>query len=394
MWPRPHALAWIGPAIAAAALGSAAPCAVADATAITSAPASADTTAGSTANRAGPAAPDRSAVVTRVAELLRSGYAVEAASAPLADGLLAQSATLARLADPAAFVQSMTQAMRTLSPDLHLYLSYEPERQFVPGATDAASSATDADGKPRAVVRTGRIDGRDQASIARSNFGYASAERLAGNIGYLRLSRFVPLDMARPTAQAALDFIAHSDAVLIDLRGNIGGAPEAVAFLLSHFFRKDGVPQLIHSAVNRSQGRSDRVLTDPALGHDALARVPLTILIDGKTASAAEMLAYAVQRLGRGTVMGSTSAGAGNGGQKVSVGQGFALFLPEWRSTNGPGWEGKGVRPDVSVAAGTDPRLAAHRALLRQLANEAGLPAPVKAERERALDQLGQVPSR
>jgi hypothetical protein len=329
--------------------------------------------------------PERSVVVENVAELLRKGYTTERAGKQLADGLLLQSASLAQVKDPASFVRAMTQAMQALTPDLHLYLSYEPDRQFVPGAAEGANSATDADGKVRAVVRSGRIDGRDQQAVARSNFGYNRAERLAGNIGYLQVSRFVPLAMSRQTAQAAIGFIANSDAVLIDLRGNIGGAPDAVAFLLSHFFGPDAAPQLIHSATNRSQARSDQILTDPAAGHEKLSKLPLYVLIDRQSASAAEMFAYAVQRLGRGTLIGETSSGAGNGGRKFSVGQGFALFLPEWSSTNGPGWEGTGVRPDIAVAQTNDARLAAHRLALQRLAASPGQSAELKVERDRAL---------
>jgi hypothetical protein len=335
-----------------------------------------------------PAAPaDRGAVIDRTAQILRERYLDAALGAKVADGLLAQQAELDKVSDPQAYAKAVTQAMQAIQPDLHLRMSYEPESEFVPGtAAPRAVPVAGAGGQLRQVMRTGRIDGRDTATIARTNFGFDAVQRLDGNVGYLRLSSFVPLDLSRATAEAAMRFLANSDAVIIDLRGNYGGAPETVGFIMSHFYAPDAPPTLLHASENRAAGIRSEVKTDPALGNKSLATVPVYVLIDRRSASAAEILAYSGARVGRVKVIGETSAGAGNGGLKYSVGQGYALFIAEWKVLTGPGWERVGVKPDVAV----EPAAAlttAHRLALQALVDQAGLPA-LREERERALKKL------
>lgn len=317
---------------------------------------------------------DRGAVIDRTAQLLRERYLDAALGVRVADGLLAQKAELDRVSDPQAYARAVTQAMQAIQPDLHLRMSYEPQTDFVPGtAAPRATTVAGPGGQLRQVMRTGRIDGRDAAAIARTNFGFDMVERLEGNVGYLRLSSFVPLDLSRATAEAAMRFLAHSDAVIIDLRGNYGGAPETVGFIMSHFYAPDAPPTLLHASENRAAGMRSEVKTDPALGSKSLATVPVYVLIDRRSASAAEILAYSGARVGRVKVVGETSAGAGNGGLRYSVGQGYALFIAEWKVLTGPGWERVGVKPDVAVepAEALD---AAHRLALQALGAQSGAP--------------------
>lgn len=235
-------------------------------------------------------------------------------------------------------------------PDLHLRASYEPGYEFVPGAgSDGRVQRTDDSGATRQVVRTGRQDARSLDEIARTNFGVDRVEQLDGNVGYLKLSRFVPASLSRETLRAAIASLAESAAVIVDLRGNVGGHPDAVAQLLSPFFPADGGPIELHAAENRALDVRNAVVTDPALSQPGLVKVPLFVLVDAKTGSAAEMFAYASRRVGRATLIGETTAGAGNGAMKRSVGSGFALLVPEWRVLTGPGWERAGVTPDVPV---------------------------------------------
>jgi C-terminal processing protease CtpA/Prc len=128
-------------------------------------------------------------------------------------------------------------------------------------------------------------------------------------------------------------------------------------------------------------------MSDPGVAHAQLRQTPLYILIDRNTASAAEMFAYGAQRLGRATIVGETSSGAANGGTRLSVGMGFALFVPEWKVTNGAGWEGTGVKPDVETKA-AEALTAARRLALERLIKDGAQTAEEKADRERALSRL------
>ena len=61
-------------------------------------------------------------------------------------------------------------------------------------------------------------------------------ERLTGNVGYLDLRGFIGAELAGETAIAAMNFLANSDAVIIDLRKNGGGEPSMIQLITSYFF--------------------------------------------------------------------------------------------------------------------------------------------------------------
>lgn len=305
----------------------------------------------------------RGEVLDAMAATLEARYLDEAKGRELAALMRTarEDGRFAAIPEPAAYAKALTEAMQAVSPDLHLRVSYEPDREFVAGGDNGAGprmvQRRDDGGRLRQVVRTNRIDGRSLEQIAADNYGLREAKTLADGIGYLQLDKFVPADLSRDTLRAAVDRIADSRAVIVDLRGNRGGAPDAVGELLSPFFA--GEARELHAAENRALGIRSAVVTDPALSRPALAAAPLYVLIDKGTASAAEMFAYAARRAGRATLVGAATAGAGNGGMKHSVGNGFALFLSEWKILTGPGWERVGVTPHVEV----DPAQALDRAL-------------------------------
>lgn len=56
------------------------------------------------------------------------------------------------------------------------------------------------------------------APLARQNFGFAEVSILPGNIGYIKLDQFAPIEPAMDTASAALSFVANTDGVIFDLR--------------------------------------------------------------------------------------------------------------------------------------------------------------------------------
>jgi retinol-binding protein 3 len=68
-----------------------------------------------------------------------------------------------------------------------------------------------------------------------NNYGFQKIEILPGNIGYINLTTFNNPKTAGATAIAAMNFVANSDALIIDLRLN-GGGDEAMARLISSYF--------------------------------------------------------------------------------------------------------------------------------------------------------------
>lgn len=323
----------------------------------------------------------RRMVADSIAKVLEARYADSAVAVRLAANLRA------RLADgaydgqtvPADFGVAIMRDLQSVVADKHLRITYEPEREYTL-TPPAGPSGAPAGG----AVRWNRIDGRDSATIARTNFAFDAVERLPGNLGYLRLSQFVPLDYSRETAVAAMAFLANSDAVIIDLRDNVGGSPELVELILSYFFDPDPVTLLT------TYGRFARITTERRTLREVpgrrMPRADLYVLTSGNSASSAEMFAYAVQQTRRGTVVGETTAGAGNGGAKLSVGFGLALFVPQFQVINGPGFERTGVTPDVATPR-EEALAMAHRMALERLAATEAEPR-VKTERAWALELL------
>ncbi|HEU0015361.1 MAG TPA: S41 family peptidase [Longimicrobium sp.] len=320
-------------------------------------------------------------VVDSVAAVLRARYVDEDAAVRVGARLRERLAAGAYAGDtlPAAFAGALTRDMYAVSQDLHMRLSYEPTREFAlsPGAAQQGPAAG-------GVVRTARIDPRDSVTIARANFGYARVERLPGNVGYLKLDEFQPLDYARDAATAAMAFLAHSDAVIIDLRDNHGGAPDHVRLLLSYFFGADSVR--LWATGNERLGIRHEYWSLASLPGRRLDGADLYVLTSGRTASSAETFSYVTRHSGRGTLVGERTAGAGIGGARLSVGHGLALFVPQFQMLTGPGFERSGVAPDVALPE-DDALAAAHTMALRRLVDRGGDEA-VQRERRWALEAM------
>jgi C-terminal processing protease CtpA/Prc len=94
---------------------------------------------------------------------------------------------------------------------------------------------------------------------------------------------------------------------------------------------------------------------EPDKGETRLFKAKVFVLTSGATASAAEHMTLSLKRTHRATIVGETTAGAGNyGGQELLDGGKFAVFVPVGRTYDpdtGKGWEGTGIAPDVAVPA-------------------------------------------
>ena len=109
------------------------------------------------------------------------------------------------------------------------------------------------------------------ARLRSRNYEFERAERLAGNIGYLKLNAFVDAERGGSVAAGAMAFLINTDALIIDLRDNGGGEPSMVGLLASYFF--SGSVHL-SSLAYRIEGTKDyditQIWTSPYLsGHSA-----------------------------------------------------------------------------------------------------------------------------
>ncbi|WP_431268922.1 VacB/RNase II family 3'-5' exoribonuclease [Dankookia sp. P2] len=148
--------------------------------------------------------------------------------------------------------------------------------------------------------------------------------------------------------------------VVLDLRGNRGGLlGQAVA--VASAFLAEGVVAL-------TSGRHpDAARTYVSAGPDLARGVPLVVLVDGRTASAAEIVAAALSDRGRGVVVGSATTGKGLIQAVVPLPNGGELLVTWSRVLAPRGWpiQGLGVLPAVCTSLGTEATAAA-LARLRQ----------------------------
>jgi hypothetical protein len=262
-------------------------------------------------------------------------------SARLAEGRYGQSNTLASLA------QALTRDLYEITHDKHLAVLALPA-----ASAPATEQATPAES--RAVI------GR------RVNFGVARVEVLPGNVGYLKLTGFYRREEMHEALSSAMRMLRHSDALIIDLRENGGGAPDSAVYLLSHFIGKAG--DLLFEIIARS-GEKQLYVTEPLGEPLPFLTRPLFVLTSSQTFSAGEGLAYIFQERKLAEIVGETTAGAANPGRAYPVNSQLEIMVPNGRvqtAVTGRNWEGTGVIPDVPVA-GADALRVAHARALSQI---------------------------
>jgi C-terminal processing protease CtpA/Prc len=113
---------------------------------------------------------------------------------------------------------------------------------------------------------------------------------------------------------------------------------------------------------------------------------PLVVLIDRRTGSAAEFVAYSLQAQG-GRIVGSRSGGAHMFDDPVLLPDGYQISIPDRQPINlrtGTNWERTGVAPDA--AGGDDPLFVARQLLAPEVAkmNAQLQPAPYRRRHARA----------
>jgi hypothetical protein len=217
------------------------------------------------------------------------------------------------------------------------------------------------------------------------NHGFVKVERLAGNVGYIRARMFYGLAPSRATVTAAMEFVADTDALIIDIRDHHGGDPMTVAFLISYLT----APERIHlnDFLDRdSQLRGSSYTEAQVPGRRYSVGKPVYVLINSKTFSAAEEFAYDLQALKRATLVGEPSGGGANPGGFIRLSDRFSVFVPTGRAQNpvtGTNWEGVGVQPDIKV--GSEEALGFVHRLLLQKIDIATKPPAARGEIEQAL---------
>jgi hypothetical protein len=270
-----------------------------------------------------------------------------------------------------ALARMLTEHLQAVSRDKHLRVNYRAAVSGDGNAPDGAGGrrivrepggaavprATPAGGAP--VVR--------RAGEASGNLGLEKVETLGGNVGLLDFSMFDPSDEANAKVSEAMNRLADTDALIIDLRRCRGGAPRTIKLLMSYFFDKS-----IHlsSFYDRITDSTDETWSLADVPGRRYGQKDVYILTSSSTFSAAEDISYTLKNLNRATIVGETTGGGAHPvtGRRLNdhffVMVPFARYISAVTKTN---WEGVGVEPHVKAPAAHALKVA-HLAALKKLA--------------------------
>lgn len=133
--------------------------------------------------------------------------------------------------------------------------------------------------------------------------------------------------------------------LVLDLRDNPGGYLESSVYLAGEFLEQN---KLVVKQESTSYENKDYYVTRKG----SLIDIPMTVLINGGSASAAEILSGALRDYKRAKLVGEKSFGKGSVQEAIDLGDGMGLHITvaKWVLPKGDWINGKGIEPDIKVA--------------------------------------------
>ena len=318
----------------------------------------------------------RQMVINQLSATLTANYFDVSLAANMSSSITAKAAAggYDSITSALTLAQALTSDMRAISHDKHLFV---------------ASSAA-------ALPSTPAGPSRQEADYFNENM--TAVQRLPGNIGYLRLSSFDPAAFLKDRLTSAMNFLAGTDGLLIDLRDNPGGDSSGYTLLASYFLGPDpvdlndticdrGCPPSVGPAV----GNVIHQTTVSDIGGTSYGAKPVYVLTSSGTFSAAEAFTYALQARGRAFVVGEVTGGGAHPTQFIQLNSHFQASIPYAHTVNpvtGTSWEGVGVQPDLAVSADLAQPAAQLAALWLTLDASTSLPGYARNDITKAIEQI------
>jgi hypothetical protein len=355
-------------------------------------------------------------IVTKALALLRENYVFP----EVADRVAGE--TEARLAagdydnlDEIALTDLLTEHLQAASDDKHLRVRLggspgpRPRRDGPgrdgpgrdgPGDGGPGDGGPDRDGPDRDDAGPDGDGPPDREAMRRKmrrmgrfiNFGIHRVERLDGNVGYLDVRGMAPAEFGGPAIAAAMELVAGTHALIIDLRQNGGGSPHGVALWCSYLMPEK--PTHLNDIFHADTGEISQFWTYAYLPGDRYLDRPVYVLTSSDTFSGGEEFAYNLQATERAEIIGETTGGGAHPTKMLPISQAVHIAIPFARSINpitGTNWQGTGVAPDTSVPADQSYDVAYAKALRHVLQAE-DVPSPLLHEAQDALDTLTAKP--
>jgi retinol-binding protein 3 len=280
-------------------------------------------------------AAERKRVIDGISDNLKEYYIDAALAQQMADALKAHEAKgeYGAITDGDGFASQLTKDLQEVSDDKHLRVNFNSFKT------------------PPAKEPSPEDEARFHKQMERNNCAFEKVEILPNNIGYIKFNGFMDAGFCGSTVVATMGFVAHTDALIFDIRQNGGGQPAMVTMIASYLFDK---PTHLIDIYNRKEDTTTQNWTLSYLPGKRMPTQPVFVLTSKRTFSGAEEFAFDLKNQKRAVIVGETTGGGAHpvSGHLVAdyfmVGVPFAKSLDPVTKTN---WEGTGVEPDVKVAA-------------------------------------------
>jgi C-terminal processing protease CtpA/Prc len=246
------------------------------------------------------------------------------------------------------FAALLTQKLRTTIKDEHFFVkyleNYMPEKQMSEKEKEKLNN--------------------EHNSL--ENFGFETVQRLPGNIGYINFKGFASPEASEKTLAAAMNFVANTHALVIDLRENGGGENGMVLLFCSYFFDKKTD---LYTTYFRHNNKTVLNSTQPEVSGQKYLHKKIYILTSKNTFSAGEAVAYFLQQYKLAEVIGEKTGGAANPVDHFIIQNQYLLLVPAGKITSlasQKNWEHIGVTPNQEVKS-EDALKAAHIKILKNI---------------------------
>ena len=190
------------------------------------------------------------------------------------------------------------------------------------------------------------------------------------NIGYISITNF--RENTHNQFKEALDTLEAEgmEKLVLDLRNNTGGLVKS-----AHEIGEELLPEGIMVYTMDKEGNREDTLCD-----DVYNDVPMVVLVNGNSASAAEILAGAIQDTGRGELIGTTTFGKGLVQRLFTLpdGSGLNVTIQKYYTPNGTSIHGVGITPDYEVE------------LPEEYAQQTNIPAEADTQLQKAVEVLSE----
>jgi hypothetical protein len=278
-------------------------------------------------------AAERKKVLDGVESDLKEYYVEPTVAQQMTDALKAHEAKgdYAAISDGDALAERLTKDLQDVSHDKHLRVEFSPFKM------------------PERTEPTPEDLARFHQQMEHDNCAFGKVEILPNNIGYIKFDGFMDASFCGPTVVAAMGFVAHTDAIIFDIRQNGGGQPAMVTLIASYLFDH---PTHLIDIYNRKEDSTTQNWTLSYLPGARLTKQPVFVLTSKRTFSGAEEFAFDLKNQKRATIVGETTGGGAHPVSGHTVADYFTIGVPFAKSLDPvtrKNWEGTGVEPDVKV---------------------------------------------